>query len=120
MEAITGRQIHNGQEHVIRTGNFCAAVYQHNTNRCLEPHLHDHTIIFNMTQDKNGKSYAIEFREYMDQCGYLTAVYRDSFGRGSQSLRSGLTIDEYGAPSSSGLTGHGRDFLSAHNGDRGV
>src|SRR5260370_5683176 len=98
MEAITGRQIHNGQEHVIRTGNFCAAVYQHNTNRCLEPHLHDHTIIFNMTQDKNGKTYAIEFREYMDQCGYLTEVYRDCLAAEAKAYGLELTIDQYGAP----------------------
>jgi conjugative relaxase-like TrwC/TraI family protein len=98
MEAITGRQAHNGREHVIRTGNFCAAGYQHNTNRCLEPHLHDHTVIFNMTQDENGKSYAIEFAEYMNQCGYLTEVYRDCLAAEARGYGVELMVDQYGAP----------------------
>ena len=34
-----------------RTGNFVAALFQHETSRALDPHLHTHCIIFNATYD---------------------------------------------------------------------
>jgi conjugative relaxase-like TrwC/TraI family protein len=98
MERITGRQAHNGRDHVELTGNFCAALYEHNSNRCLEPHLHTHAIIFNATRDANGKDYAVEFRQYMDQCRYLTEVYNDELA--AQALAHGVELvkDQHGAP----------------------
>lgn len=33
------------------TGNIVAALFEHETSRALDPHLHTHCIIFNATQD---------------------------------------------------------------------
>ncbi len=98
-EAITGRQAHNGREHVVVTANFCAAAYEHTSNRCLEPQLHQHTIIFNATQDAaTGKNYAVEFGEFANQSRYLTAVYWDTLSAELQAIGAQVEIDEHGAP----------------------
>jgi conjugative relaxase-like TrwC/TraI family protein len=34
-----------------RTGNIVAALFQHETSRALDPHLHTHCIVFNATHD---------------------------------------------------------------------
>ena len=35
-----------------KTGNIVAALFQHETSRALDPHLHTHCIVFNATYDK--------------------------------------------------------------------
>jgi conjugative relaxase-like TrwC/TraI family protein len=34
-----------------RTGNIVAALFEHETSRALDPHLHTHCIVFNATRD---------------------------------------------------------------------
>jgi conjugative relaxase-like TrwC/TraI family protein len=74
---IVGRQAHNGVEHLERTGNLAGVEYEHDTNRCMEVQTHTHLILWNVSRSENGKLYAIDFREFMDQSPYLTAIYWD-------------------------------------------
>ncbi len=40
-----------GQSSYRTTGNLVGAVFQHDTSRALDPHLHSHCILFNATRD---------------------------------------------------------------------
>jgi SpoVK/Ycf46/Vps4 family AAA+-type ATPase len=57
-----------------------------------------HLIIWNATRSANGKLYAIDFREFMDQSKYLTAVYRDELARLAIADGLHITIGKYGQP----------------------
>jgi conjugative relaxase-like TrwC/TraI family protein len=80
------------------SGNFCAAHYAHDANRNLEPQLHDHLVIFNMTRGSGGKSYAIESKAFFDRVSYFTAIYRDELA--AQAQRAGVEIiwGQHGEP----------------------
>lgn len=99
MENWVGRQDHSGpKKSVETTGKFAAAWYKHDANRSLEPNLHDHLVIFNLTPSANGKSYAIESSELFNRTKYFTAVYRDELA--FQAIKSGALIefDKFHAP----------------------
>lgn len=99
IEKWTGRQDHkNPSSRVERTGKFVAARYQHDANRSLEPNLHDHIIIFNMTPSTDGHAYAIESREYFDRIQYFTAIYRDELAKQAIDAGCYIEFDKYGAP----------------------
>jgi conjugative relaxase-like TrwC/TraI family protein len=98
MERLIGRQAHDGKNHVERTGLMAAALYEHDTNRCLEPHVHTHVVILNMTRGSNGKDYAIEFRELISRSNYLTQVYNNALGEWAARHGADVTYDEHGAP----------------------
>jgi conjugative relaxase-like TrwC/TraI family protein len=52
LESFTTTQVHEGRERRDRlTGNVVAALFQHDTSRALDPHLHTHCILFNATHD---------------------------------------------------------------------
>ncbi len=52
LERFAATQVHAGREHRDRmTGNVVAALFQHDTSRALDPHLHTHCILFNATHD---------------------------------------------------------------------
>jgi conjugative relaxase-like TrwC/TraI family protein len=52
LETFTTTQVHAGRERRDRhTGNVVAALFQHDTSRALDPHLHTHCILFNATHD---------------------------------------------------------------------
>lgn len=84
------------EEH--QSGNFCAAWYAHDSNRALEPQLHDHLVIFNMTVGAPGKNYALESKAFFGRVNYLTAIYRDELA--AQAQRAGVEIvwGEHGEP----------------------
>ncbi len=84
------------EEH--QSGNFCAAWYTHDANRALEPQLHDHLVIFNMTVGAQNKNYAVESKAFFARVNYLTAIYRDELA--AQAHRAGVEIvwGEHGEP----------------------
>jgi conjugative relaxase-like TrwC/TraI family protein len=102
MERYTARQDHFA-DGIEQTAKFCAAMYEHDANRALEPQLHNHVIIFNATPSVDGRNYAIESNEFFQRCRYLTAIYRNELA--NQAVRGGYDIefDEYDAPQIRGL-----------------
>jgi hypothetical protein len=102
MEKYTARQDHFA-DGVEQTAKFCAAMYEHDANRALEPQLHNHVIIFNATPSADGRNYAIESNEFFQRCRYLTAVYRNELA--NQAIKGGYDIefDEHDAPQIKGL-----------------
>jgi conjugative relaxase-like TrwC/TraI family protein len=67
------------------TGNLIGAQFLHRESRALDPQLHTHCVIFNLTHDPvEQRLKALEPRQLYDQSKQLTQIYRDHL---SQSLR---------------------------------
>lgn len=75
-----------------RTGNIVAALFQHDTSRALDPHLHTHCIVFNATYDKTESRWkALQNYEMLGAQKYGENVYYHELAR---SLREfGYTVE---------------------------
>ncbi len=60
------------------TGNIIAAQFLHRESRALDPQLHTHCVVFNVTHDLLEKRLkALEVRQVYDRSKELTRLYRD-------------------------------------------
>jgi conjugative relaxase-like TrwC/TraI family protein len=65
-----------------RTGNIVAALFEHETSRALDPHLHTHCIIFNATHDRDeGRWKALQNYEMLGAQKYAENVYYHELAR---------------------------------------
>jgi conjugative relaxase-like TrwC/TraI family protein len=65
-----------------RTGNILAALFQHDTSRALDPHLHTHCIVFNATHDEpEGCWKALQNYEMLGARKYAENVYYHELAR---------------------------------------
>jgi conjugative relaxase-like TrwC/TraI family protein len=64
-----------------QTDNALFAVFQHDDNRNLEPQLHSHCVIFNLTQGEDGKWRTTDNRELYQQKMTIGMVYHHELGR---------------------------------------
>ena len=51
------RSFETQEKSIVETKNLVAALFLHDTNRNLEPHLHTHAIIANATYDENSEKF---------------------------------------------------------------
>jgi conjugative relaxase-like TrwC/TraI family protein len=64
------------------TGNIVAAVFQHETSRALDPHLHSHCILFNATFDPVEKKWkALQNYEMLTAQKFVENVYYHELAR---------------------------------------
>lgn len=92
LEAFACARIRSDQRNGDRrTGNIVAALFQHDTSRAVDPHLHTHCIIFNATHDTRERCWkALQNYEMLGAQKYAENVYYHELAR---SLRSfGYTI----------------------------
>ncbi|MCE0744875.1 relaxase domain-containing protein [Acetobacter sicerae] len=73
------------------TGNLVIATFRHGTSRALDPQLHSHNIILNMTQDDGGQWRSLEPRAFYQLQKQLGAIYRQELAGEVQRL--GYAID---------------------------
>ena len=74
------------------TGNIVAALFQHETSRALDPHLHTHCIIFNATHDsKEGRWKALQNYQMLTAQKYVENVYYHELARALRTC--GYTIE---------------------------
>ena len=58
-ERYSHTRVRNGDErNIIKTGNLVVAQFDHIETRELDPHLHTHALVMNMTQLQNGEWYS--------------------------------------------------------------
>jgi conjugative relaxase-like TrwC/TraI family protein len=58
------------------TGNIVAALFEHETSRALDPHLHAHCIVFNETQDATENRWkALQNHRMLAAQKYVQNVY---------------------------------------------
>lgn len=74
----TGRGLN--KRHVA-SGGIAAAVFRHGESRALDPHLHSHAFIFNVTASEAGRLMALESSAIFENTRYLTEVYRNALAR---------------------------------------
>lgn len=68
------------------TENLVIASFRHGTSRDVDPQLHSHNVILNMTQDAEGKWRSLEPRAFYQLQKSLGAIYRQELAAGAKSL----------------------------------
>jgi conjugative relaxase-like TrwC/TraI family protein len=65
-----------------RTGNIVAALFEHETSRALDPHLHTHCIVFNATRDPEERRWkALQNYEMLGARKFVENVYYHELAR---------------------------------------
>lgn len=74
-----------------RTGNIVAALFEHETSRALDPHLHTHCIVFNATYDPEERRWkALQNNEMLGAQKFVENVYYHVLARALRTF--GYTI----------------------------
>lgn len=75
-------------KHYVASDGIAAAVFRHGESRALDPHLHSHAFIFNVTRSdsKSKRLLALESSTIFERTKYLTEVYRNALAREVQQL----------------------------------
>ena len=68
------------------TENLVIASFRHGTSRDIDPQLHSHNVILNMTQDAEGKWRSLEPRAFYQLQKALGAIYRQELAAGAKAL----------------------------------
>jgi conjugative relaxase-like TrwC/TraI family protein len=94
LESLARRQEGQGiNKRHVPTDQLAGAVFRHGESRALDPHLHSHAFIFNVTADssKPGRLSALESSTIFEHSRYLTEVYRHALAR--EVCRLGYAIE---------------------------
>ena len=92
------------------TGNLVIASFRHGTSRALDPQLHSHNVILNMTMDEGGQWRSLEPRAFYQMQKQMGAIYRQELAAEVQRL--GYAI-ERGKDSTFEIAGIGEETLEA-------
>ncbi len=76
------------------TGKMVAAMFRHELSRDLDPQLHTHSIIANLTVDEKGKWRSVYFDEIYDNKNHLGLIYRSELAHLVKEL--GYEIEQKG------------------------
>jgi conjugative relaxase-like TrwC/TraI family protein len=96
------------------TGKFVAATFEHDTARPVDgyaaPQLHTHAVVFNATEQANGKTRSLQPHELFVSQRYVTAVYRSELAIRLQMLGYELERGKHGQPE---IRGYTKEYLEA-------
>jgi conjugative relaxase-like TrwC/TraI family protein len=96
------------------TGQFVAAKFEHDTARPVDgyaaPQLHTHTVIFNMTQRRDGTTRALQPQSLFDSQQFVTAVYQSELTYRLRNLGYEIEPGRSGAPE---IKGYSQEYLYA-------
>ncbi len=83
LERFASVQVHGKVKSPDRTtGNIVAALFEHETSRALDPHLHTHCIVFNATHDAtDGRWKALQNYQMLAAQKYVENVYYHELAR---------------------------------------
>lgn len=82
LERFASRQKNTATERQSEiTGNICAAAFTHDASRALDPQLHTHFLIANVTCAPNGRWYALNEYEMIKAVRYAGKVYQNELAR---------------------------------------
>lgn len=99
LESLACRQTGQGiNKRHVPTGHLAGAVFRHGESRAIDPHLHSHAFLFNVTTggSKSARLYALESRPIYDQSCYLSEVYRNILAREVRQLGYAIERREHG------------------------
>ncbi len=76
----------NGVRHLEGTGNLVIARFNHDTSRELDPQLHTHSVVMNLTQRGDGHWRSLDSRALYRLKMLGGAIYRAALARGLRAL----------------------------------
>lgn len=93
LEQFAATRIRQGGSNADRpTGNIVAVLFEHETSRALDPHLHTHCIVFNATHDADeGRWKALQNYQMLTAQKYVENVYYHELARALRTC--GYTIE---------------------------
>ena len=113
LERYTQARI-GGNHPAETTGQFVAAKFEHDTARPVDgyaaPQLHTHTVIFNMTQRRDGTTRALQPQSLFDSQQFVTAVYQSELTYRLRNLGYEIEPGRSGAPE---IKGYSQEYLDA-------
>lgn len=80
------RRQENGVREVVSTGNLVVATFDHATSRELDPQLHTHAVVANITRRDDGAWRALHNGSFFRDKMHLGRVYRSELARGLREL----------------------------------
>lgn len=90
------RRKEKGKSFLETTGNLIVAKFRHETTRALDPALHTHAVVMNLTQRADGSWRALRNDEIIKNTMILGAVYRSELARILESKGYALRHDRDG------------------------
>lgn len=88
------RTTENGVTRPVATGNLAIAKFDHATSRELDPQLHTHCFVFNLTHRPDGAWRAVRNEPFFQNQLFLGQVYRSELAREVQKLDYRLTVTD--------------------------
>jgi conjugative relaxase-like TrwC/TraI family protein len=96
----------------VTTGEMVAAKFEHESSRKLDPQLHTHVVVMNMTPRSDGQWRALEPREMFAAQRLVTATYRGEMARELARLGYPVEVRPDGSVGISGFTKAQLDHFS--------
>lgn len=97
------RQTVNGRTERVNTGNLVIATFRHDTSRSLDPALHTHCVVMNITQRDDGQWRALSNEELYRQKMLIGQVYRNELAANLREHGYSITYNEKGLFEISGI-----------------
>lgn len=90
-QMVSARDTKDGVTSIVPTGKMVAALFTHDTSRNLDPQIHTHAVLANVTE-LDGKWKALA-TDYVHGAGFIETMYRHqvSFGKIYRNLLKGKT-----------------------------
>ena len=85
-----------GNREFQKTRNLIAAQFNHVTSRAGDPQLHTHSVIFNMTQRRDGEWRSLNNDEIYKQSKLLGVIYQNKLAEKIQALGYGIDVKSDG------------------------
>ena len=116
IEARAQARQRHGRDDSLResqtTGCLAGATFRHESSRALDPQLHTHVVVANLTRRVDGQWRALEPREMFRAQKLATAVYRAEMARSLQALGYGIDVRRDGSVGIAGFTREDIDAFS--------
>ena len=93
--ATTRIQEGGSERKVVTTGNLVAGLFQHDTSRDLDPHLHTHCVLLNMTRARN-RWYSLHNDSLYRNKKLLGQIYQNELAIEVQKLGYKIETREHG------------------------
>lgn len=90
------RSTTKGKTHIEHTGNLAVGTFRHETSRALDPDLHTHAFVLNMTQREDGQWRALTNDGIVNSLSHLGNVYKAELAKELQMQGFELRFDRNG------------------------
>lgn len=90
------RETHAGDTRVIATDNLIIGKFDHDTSRELDPQLHTHCVVLNMTQRQDGHWRALEAGEIYNNKMLIGQMYRNELACDLRELGYSIVTNDKG------------------------